>query len=125
MHTTLIGWMTDARRPENDLDTSVAAADARFAAFGDDPAAIPTGTYCYFGATRTQVGQDAQGFPLYRTVPCPFWAANPNAPEQGYGYCAKLRSGDWMEGGTSLLWDQCKECGVNDPDEAYDDQVDA
>ena len=32
--------------------------------------------------------------------------------EQAQGYCHFIQQGDWMEGGTMLLWDQCKECGV-------------
>jgi hypothetical protein len=114
MHTTLDSWLAEARDPQRTdaLDCSVEAADARFAAFGTDAKAVPAGPYCYFEMLR--MGQDANGAPIMRTVPCPFWAANPNAPEQGYGYCARLRTGDWVEGGTALLWDQCKECGVND-----------
>jgi hypothetical protein len=123
MHTTLADWLAAARDPARSeaLDLSVAAATARCEAFGEDPAAVPAGPYCYFEMLR--VGKDANGAPIMRTVYCPFWAANPDAPEQAYGYCAKLGTGDWVEGGTILLWDQCKECGVND--DADDDQLDA
>jgi len=62
---------------------------------------IPHGIYCY---TVDNKGN--------RKV-CPFWSKEPNYPEQMNGYCDFLKKGDWMDNGTSLLWDQCKECGVN------------
>lgn len=30
------------------------------------------------------------------------------------GWCYYLNTGDFMPNGTTLLWDGCKECGVND-----------
>lgn len=27
---------------------------------------------------------------------------------------ALIPKGDWQEDGTMLLWDQCKECGINE-----------
>jgi hypothetical protein len=31
------------------------------------------------------------------------------------GYCKYLERGDWeLEAGHSLLWDQCKACGIKD-----------
>ena len=67
-------------------------------------ALVPRGTYCY----------DKNGL-------CPFWSRFDDIyPSQSSGYCALLERGDWMahdSGGTSLIWDQCKECGVNDPDD--------
>jgi hypothetical protein len=30
------------------------------------------------------------------------------------GYCKFLRAGDWQKDGTFLLWEQLKECGVNE-----------
>lgn len=46
-------------------------------------------------------------------VPCKYWVSNSNKPEQLNGYCKFLKQGDWMEEGTFLLWDQCKECKVS------------
>jgi hypothetical protein len=61
---------------------------------------IPKGIYCY----------DEDGI-------CPHWTLNPFHPEQMNGFCSYLMKGDWQENGTMLLWDQCKECGVNDGEE--------
>jgi hypothetical protein len=30
------------------------------------------------------------------------------------GYCHFMESGDFESEGLSLLWDMCKECGIND-----------
>ena len=58
---------------------------------------IPEGPYCY----------DGNGI-------CPWWTRNNTKPEQDNGYCGYLQLGDWESKGLSLLWDQCKECGIND-----------
>lgn len=65
---------------------------------------VPHGIYCY----------DKRGT-------CPFWSRFDGIyPSQSNGYCSLMERGDWMaseSGGTSLLWDQCKECGINDSDD--------
>lgn len=61
---------------------------------------IPKGGYCY----------DENGT-------CPFWETFPEMGKQSCGYCSYLQKGDWMTGGTMLLWDQCKECGINDSED--------
>jgi hypothetical protein len=90
-----------------------------------DTSVIPKGPYCY----------DENGV-------CPYWSLNAYHHEQENGYCAYLERGDWemnddkkwrqtrkngekvedaelqsaQEIGIpmSLLWDQCKECNIND-----------
>lgn len=83
---------------------------------------IPKGCYCY----------DENGT-------CPYWDKIEGAPKQYNGYCWYLEQGDmeilaeddFTEQNTgevrkgkdlpfpvSLLWDQCKECGINDDDES-------
>jgi len=57
---------------------------------------IPKGAYCY----------DENGT-------CPFWELRDDKPKQQNGYCRYLNEGDWECKGLSLLWDQCKECGIN------------
>lgn len=64
---------------------------------------IPKGCYCY---------TEENG----KYVPCPFWYKVPNKHEQENGYCSYISKGDWEWDGTFLLFDQCKECGVNDED---------
>ena len=59
---------------------------------------IPKGDYCYDGK---------------RENPCPFWDSFGSLPEQSCGFCHYLKTGDFTENGTMLLWDQLKECGVN------------
>lgn len=61
---------------------------------------VPHGDYCY-----------------NRDGVCPFWAKHPDKPKQENGYCSLLMIGDWEEKTHSLLWDQCKECGINDSDD--------
>ena len=82
-----------------------------------DKSIIPRGPYCY----------DENG-------DCPYWSLDKDRPRQRNGYCAYLGKGDWdlneervwidpkgneisgKEIGLplSLLWDQCKECGINE-----------
>lgn len=50
-----------------------------------DTSVIPKGPYCY-----KVVGMQANGF------------------------CSYLQLGDWMKGGTFLLWDAVKECNINE-----------
>ena len=62
---------------------------------------IPPGPYCY----RYARGRGK----------CPWWSLNEDKPYQENGYCAYLEAGDWEHGG--LLWDQVKECGINEDEE--------
>lgn len=64
-----------------------------------DESLIPEGMYCH-----RETRNDA----------CPYWDYNPYKHEQDNGYCSYLAEGDWEYKGLSLLWDQCKECGIND-----------
>lgn len=92
-----------------------------------DASVIPVGDYCY----------DDNGV-------CPYWSTNPDYDEQESGYCSYIEKGDWQMNGDkkwrqvynregqklskklesaheigmpmSLLWDQCKECGVKTGD---------
>lgn len=62
---------------------------------------IPHGIYCY----------------EYRDeefILCPFWSKNHLMPEQENGYCSFLSMADWYGEGQGLLWDQVKECGINE-----------
>lgn len=68
---------------------------------GEAKSLIPEGSYCYSRKNGN-------------CVPCPFWDTMPNLPEQSSGFCHYLKEGDFTKDGTFLLWDQCKECGVND-----------
>lgn len=61
-----------------------------------DTSVIPVGYYCY-----------------NKSGNCPYWSSCEDKPIQENGYCAYLGEGDWDSIGLSLLWDQCKECGVN------------
>lgn len=72
-------------------------ADEMAKLFDNSHDVIPKGTYCY--------GEKG---------PCPYWGSAPDQERQNNGYCALLKSGDWQHDGIGLLWDQCKECGIND-----------
>lgn len=65
---------------------------------------IPKGIYCY----TTKYGFNGRG------TPCPFWELREDKPHQENGYCHYMQIGDWMDKGPWLLWDQVKECGVNE-----------
>ena len=64
---------------------------------------IPDGCYCY-GENGT----------------CPFWDKDQSRDDQESGYCWFMKCGDWHDNGGGLLWDQCKECGINDEDDLYE-----
>lgn len=70
-----------------------------------DTSVIPSGPYCYT--------YDLRG----HTVVCPYWHLSADRPEQENGYCDYMAAGDWDSECSSLLWDQVKECGMNDEDE--------
>lgn len=61
-----------------------------------NPDLIPKGIYCY----------DDKGV-------CPYWDLIEEKPDQENGFCNYLNLGDGDEG-ILLLWDQVKECGIND-----------
>jgi hypothetical protein len=75
-----------------------------------DESLIPQNTpYCY-----TPNGVEViNGHHTFKVIPCPFYDWDDSKDEQSCGYCHFLEKGDWMEGGTLLLWDQCKECGIS------------
>jgi hypothetical protein len=70
-----------------------------------DETKIPKGGYCY-NVIKFEKGK-------IKIKLCPYWRKIENKPEQADGYCIFLEKGDFQENGTSLLWDQCKECGKN------------
>jgi hypothetical protein len=72
---------------------------------------VPRGDYCYTRAPQRDAG-DSFGIDL-----CPFWDSDDAKPSHENGYCHLLERGDWDAPGIGLLWDQCKECGVNDSGE--------
>ena len=90
-----------------------------------DISCIPKGCYCYD-----------------EKCACPYWDLLDDLPKQYNGYCAFLgksdldlarerdmindRTGEVVKGidlpfPTSLLWDQCKECGINMGWEDYEE----
>ena len=84
-----------------EVERSNAPANAdrapRFTRVGLPDSVIPSGIYCY----------DEKGI-------CPYWHLFKSMPDKDNGYCHFLKSGDWEAEGLSLLWDQVKECGIND-----------
>jgi hypothetical protein len=66
-----------------------------------DQSLIPDGIYCY-GIRNNQ-----------RYI-CPYWSIRKDKPKQENGYCSFLDNGDWEYECSGLLWDQVKECGINE-----------
>jgi len=64
----------------------------------NDLSAIPKGIYCYSGCRGTD---------SYKS--CPYWSLL----SEHNGYCKYLQVSDDDIDGLGLLWDQCKECGIN------------
>lgn len=84
------------------LGLTKAVSTMRKLIFEKGKSVIPKGDYCY----------DEDGS-------CPYLDCATNLEKQSNGFCWFLGKGDWMpseEGGTFLLWDQCKECGENEGD---------
>jgi hypothetical protein len=95
---------------------AIDAANARHAELNGDTTVIPTGPYCY-NITGPHY-EDADGNIRLPTKTCPYWAMKRRADGDDVGYCAHLKcADDDEEPGWGLLFDQVKECGINDPDE--------
>ena len=88
---------------------------------------IPKGLYCY---TPLGIESQTDGVPIFKVHSCPYWECydskiHGDLPEDrkeqtGGCYCKYLKLGDWMDNGTNLLWDQVKECDVNNDWEDID-----
>lgn len=77
-----------------------------------DISIIPKGLYCY-----KELKYDKGTGKIKVIGLCPYWSFRSDKPSQECGYCSFLEVGDWeVEDGVSLLWDQVKECGVNEDD---------
>ena len=72
---------------------------------------IPPGDYCYSKSEPWGPGKPDGTRRLLDL--CPFWSSRADKREQECGHCAYLGEGDWEMDGFGLLWDQCKECGIN------------
>lgn len=77
----------------------------------------PEGQYCY---KITKIVYDEKGCPHIHRRMCPFHVMRDDKPYQMNGYCSYLRLGDWMKNGTSLLFDQVKECDLNSEGNSLD-----
>ena len=86
-----------------------------------DITVIPEGHYCYTWVKYPHLDPNTQVFLLGEVELCPYWKPHPPGhPEaDGDAYCEYLDSiGEYdMDVCNVLLWDQCKECGVNIPEE--------
>lgn len=69
-----------------------------------DESVVPEGPYCY-NIVRIEP-------PKIITQTCPYWGCISD-----FGYCKLLEVGDWMDNSSGLLWDQVKECGINEGDD--------
>lgn len=71
---------------------------------------IPDGCYCYDNGRI--VDKKDGSMPVMHVNLCPYWDLDETKPKQMNGYCWFMEMGDGDGGG--LLWDQCKECGINE-----------
>jgi len=79
---------------------------------------IPKGSYCY---SKIEVISVDGKMPRIKLLDlCPYWGKDPNLPEHENGTCEFMGVTD-EDLGMGLLWDQCKECGINDD---YDEEED-
>lgn len=79
---------------------------------------IPRGHYCY---SNMKIVEHPVTTRITMTM-CMFWKILPGFPDQQSGWCDYLKTGDMIETGTMLLWDQVKCCSVNidnDNDDYY------
>ena len=76
-----------------------------------DTSLIPKGMYCY-----VPVVPNFLGIGKLVIKKCPYWSLDEKHEKQDNGYCAYLEKGDWELCG-GLLWDACKECGINMEDD--------
>lgn len=98
---------------------------------------IPKGLYCHGDFVVNKKNPSVYSTPYM----CPFWFSVEGKGKQENGYCVLLGKGDWdlnsevqwvpLKGGKegkfqsakeirlpmSLLWDQCKECGLKEEEE--------
>ena len=72
-----------------------------------DESLIPEGVYCY-----EILGPGSSPGSLH-VKNCPYWDRDDAQLSQEDGYCHFLERSDWEDTGMGMLWDQCKECGIN------------
>lgn len=80
---------------------------------------IPHGSYCY---SHMKITLNADGLPVGRVKPCPFYKTRGDWKQGANGFCRFLKAGDSSSGrlkNGNPLWtihlhDQVKECGLND-----------
>lgn len=91
-----------------------------------DTSVIPKGSYCYRHTGKMITADkvfsegkwiDSAPHEIPEIQMCPYWSLREDKPHMENGHCGYLESGDWESDGFSLLWDQVKECGVNDEEE--------
>ena len=95
-----------------------------------DTSRIPSGPYCYASVQGPEAEAALKERGVFKVIGCPYWERynkDKHGPlpeelkeyEKTYtgAYCKFLKAGDWTEDRsqrTSLLWDQIKNCNVND-----------
>lgn len=77
-----------------------------------DTSKIPKGMYCY---TIRETPCKKNNYKMQINC-CPYWESKEGYPSQMDGYCNYLETGDMVEDGTLLLFDQVKCCDINEED---------
>ena len=78
---------------------------------------VPKGDYCY---KLKKIKYDKErSLPFMQIKTCPYWTFDKRYLDEGVGYCKYLKVGDKDENSQGLLWDQVKECGINEQHTNY------
>lgn len=83
---------------------------------------IPKGDYCY-KMLEVIYPEQTNLPPRIRVKRCPYWESKENQPHQDNGYCHWIGEGDHDHEGLGLLWDQIKECGLNEYSEKEEEKM--
>ena len=73
---------------------------------------VPKGDYCY-KLKKVIIDKTRNNMPVLKVRNCPYWCWDTRYPGEKVGYCRYMKTGDYDEGSCGLLFDQIKECGIN------------
>ena len=73
---------------------------------------IPKGDYCYRYKFIFLNKKQKHRFPMIKS--CRYWGWDKRYPLEDVGYCKYLKIGDKDKNSQGLLFDQIKECGINE-----------
>jgi hypothetical protein len=72
---------------------------------------VPKGDFCY---KIKKIAYTGGGKRVIVTKNCPYWCWDEKYPGGRVGHCNLLKVGDMDDDCSGLLFDQIKECGLNE-----------